>query len=326
MKYLLLLLALTLVVSCDNTLNVIEDARDIPIVYGFLSSTDSTQYIRVERAFVDMEISALELAKNPDSLYYPASVTVSIKDLNTQISYQAERVNGNDEGFQREDGVFVTEPNILYKIGKDVSIEEDRDYELILNRGDELNLVTATTNIVGTTSMIRPNPVVNDPKVDFASANPTQFKWRSANNAVIYDLIMTINYRERTEDTQYQPKSIVWELAKGLTIEEHAQRGNEFFSVLAANVEKDPEIIRRFEDITIDVVSGNQQLLEYIRIIEANLGITSTQDIPTYTNLSEGRGIFASRNTYTFPGIGLSNGTIDSLINGSVTKDLNFIR
>ena len=324
MKHFTLLVAIILLFSCDNELNVIEEARDIPIVYGFLSSSDSTQYIRVERAFVDKEISALELAKNPDSLYYPTSVSVSIRDLNSQTIYQAERINGNEEGLQREDGVFVSEPNILYKIGSDVKIEEDHDYEFILNRGDEQDLVTATTNIVGTTSMIRPNPVVNDPKIDFASANATQFKWRQADNAVIYDLILTFNYRERTEDTQYEPKSLVWELAKGLTIEEHAQRGSEFFSVLAASVEKNPELIRRFEDITIDVVSGNQQLLEYIRIIEANLGITSTQDIPTYTNLSEGRGIFASRNTYTFPGIGLSNGTIDSLINGSVTKDLNF--
>ena len=57
-------------VSCDNELDTIEEYKDIPVVYGFISLSDTAQYIRIERAFVDPNQSALDLAQNPDSLYY----------------------------------------------------------------------------------------------------------------------------------------------------------------------------------------------------------------------------------------------------------------
>ena len=73
------------------------------------------------------------------------------------------------------------------------------------------------------------------------------------------------------------------------------------------------------------VVSGGTEILDFVNVSSANLGITSTQDVPSYTNIPEGRGIFSSRYTTELNTITLSNQTIDSLVNGSLTSQLNFI-
>ncbi|NNL93551.1 MAG: hypothetical protein HKO66_15020, partial [Saprospiraceae bacterium] len=81
MKYIFGLILAAAFISCDNELNVVEDFKDIPVVYGFISMSDTAQYIRVERAFIDETESALVLAQNPDSLYYlNASVTLINND------------------------------------------------------------------------------------------------------------------------------------------------------------------------------------------------------------------------------------------------------
>jgi hypothetical protein len=74
----------------------------------------------------------------------------------------------------------------------------------------------------------------------------------------------------------------------------------------------------------IQIWCAGHELEEFVKIAQANTGITSTQDIPTYTNLSEGLGIFTSRNVATHTGFKIGTVTLDSLRNGIVTKDLNF--
>jgi len=106
MRYLAFCSLLVFLLSaCDNELNVIEDRKDIPVVYGFLTASDTAQYIRLEKAFVDPTTSALDLAKIPDSLYYDDElVTVEITDEDTDETYRLVRVDGNNEGYVRDEG------------------------------------------------------------------------------------------------------------------------------------------------------------------------------------------------------------------------------
>jgi len=56
--------------SCKTDFNVVADWQDISIVYGLLDPTDTAQYIKINKAFLDKNTSALIIAQNPDSLYY----------------------------------------------------------------------------------------------------------------------------------------------------------------------------------------------------------------------------------------------------------------
>ncbi len=324
MKYIMLLLIGLLSFSCSNELNVIEEKKDIPIVYGFLAASDSTQYIRIERAFVDESISALDLAQIPDSLYYD-QLDVSLLDETTGIEVNLNRIDGNIEGFPREEGAFAQDPNYLYKLDAGrLELNDSHIYQLKIIRGDNLPLVTASTNIVGESNLITPNPLSLNPVLDFDYVDKTTFSWGSGENAAIYDIFLNVNYDERPTGGVYEGRQFTWKVASNLTTVSHRQDGREFYTKLASNLEADSNLERRFRGCEVIVVAGNAELQEYLRVGQANLGITSTQDVPIYTNLSEGRGIFASRFTTKLEEVKLTPKSLDSLANGSITKALNF--
>jgi len=324
MRLILLIFAVLAIGACSNELDLIEDKKDIPIVYGFLSGTAETQYIRIERAFIDNNTSALELAKDPELLYYP-SLEVEILNEETGDTYQLTRVEGDDEGFPREEGIFAQSPNYLYKVeSSEMSLDAESRYTLRINRGEGFELVTATTNLVGEARFITPNPLSPTIRLDFTENTKTTFSWGQPDNAVLYDIYLDINFQERETGGTYEDRSLTWRLANSITDNRYRQDGRQFYTFMSENIEANPSLERRFTDFNIYVVASNNVLKDYIRVGQANLGITSTQDIPTFTNLSEGRGIFASRATSVFQGIRISPNTIDSLANGVITRDLNF--
>lgn len=322
-KLALLLFPILLFLSCDNELDAIEDPKDIPIIYGVMSLSDTAQYIRIERAFIDPMTSALVLAMNPDSLYY-SDIDVSIVSSNGQ-QVSLTRVNGNDEGFPREEGAFPQDPNYLYKVkSSELNLNENDVYTLEVQRPNELPLVTAQTNLVGESKFIVPIAVAgNQPKLDFNYVNPTRIKWREGANASLYDVSLLINISE-SQNGQDLTKQLKWTIANGVETNEINKDGQDFYAFIAGALEKNSGISRKFQGIDILIEGGNSELLEFLRISQANLGITSTQDIPNYTNLSEGRGIFASKYSNYLYGVDLSLVSFDSLKNGQLTRELNF--
>ena len=113
MKYLLFFLLFS--VACNNDFNPVSGYKDIPVVYGFLSPTDTATYLRVEKAFVDAAKSPNEIAQIPDSLYYK-DVTVTLVRTRDNARFILRQVDGTKEGYPRQSGIFATSPNFLYKI------------------------------------------------------------------------------------------------------------------------------------------------------------------------------------------------------------------
>ena len=81
---------------------------------------------------------------------------------------------------------------------------------------------------------------------------------------------------------------------------------------------------RKFISMNPVVIAGGKELAEFIRIKQANTGLTGSELVPTYTNLSEGLGLFTSKSTASRGELTLTPPTRDSLRNGQFTKTLNF--
>jgi hypothetical protein len=314
--------------ACDNELVVTDKWKDIPIVWAFLSKSDTAVYIRVEKAFLDPDISADSIALIADSIYYPNAV-VKIKRIASGQEYTLTRVDGNLEGYPREAGAFAQAPNYLYKIkGNIINLVVGDKYQFLLQRNEQSDLVTAETIILPAPVLRNPSPGTN---LLFKSNVTFTFSWNEIPDAGIYDLQMRFHYTEK-QDTgnMYIPKSVQWTIAQGIVDPEgstdpgYKMDGAEFYNSVSANIEVDPNVTRIFQSIDIIVWCGGKELQDYQTITLANTGITSTQEIPEYTNLSEGKGIFTSRNVSINMDFGLHNQSLDSLKNGSVTGDLNF--
>jgi hypothetical protein len=315
--------------ACDNTLVVTDKWKDIPIVWGFLSKSDTAHYIRVEKAFLDPNTSALTIARIPDSLYYDNAV-VTLKRIASGQVYTLTRVNGDDEGYPRDPGTFAESPNYLYKIKANViALGAGDKYEFSMQREDPLPPVTAETIILPAAKLRNPSPGAN---LLIKPGSTFTFSWDKVPDAGVYDLQMRFHYSEKSPATGniYEPFSIKWTVAQGIQDPEgsgnpgYKMDGTDFYNSIAANIEVDPNATRIFQSIDIIVWCGGKELLQYNITLGANSGITSTQDAPQYTNLSEGRGIFTSRNVSDNTGFGLHNQSLEELKNGSITGDLNF--
>ncbi len=324
-RLLIFLITLTAVISCDNELELIEEKKDIPIVYGLLSVSDTAQYIRVERAFVDETQSAFELAMDPGALYYPDAV-VQLERASTGSLFSLTRVDGTEEGYPRDAGAFAQFPNYLYKIRNDaIDLVPGENYILRINRGDNQPEVTASSILIEDARIIRPT---NTGSLDFDYIQGTNFRWSGGEGAVIFDIYLKINYRERNVviGGNFESKSVLWQMGQSLVNQELEVVGIDFYGFLGGAIPVDTDVDRRMDDVDVILDSGGEEIREYIQVGSANLGITSSQDIPTYSNLSEGRGIFSSRNRTWKYGVPLTPGTIDSLVDGTITRDLNFRR
>lgn len=325
MKWIFGLLVISLFwTSCDNELVVTDEWEDIPVVWGLLNKSDTAHYIRVEKAFLDPTTSAFDIARIPDSLYYE-NASVSLTRVNTGQVFPLERVDGSSEGYPREGGIFAETPNYLYKIKANViNLVPGESYEFTLDKGDGTALVKAQTIII-------PKPVLRTPSpgslLVFKRNAMTHFNWNPIPQAFIFDLHLKFHYRERSPETGniFVPKSVEWTVVKNWRDNDVNMEGTEFYNALKSNIEADIAATRLFDSIDVILWAGGKEMWEFIKITNANQGsITGTQDFPKYTNLSEGYGIFDSRNVTYQTGFSLNTQTLDSLRNSVITNDLNF--
>jgi len=333
MKHLIVIfISLFLFNACSNDLELAAPWKNIPIIYGVLNEVDQVQYIRIEKAFLDEETNALELAKNADSLYYAdALVQLERPSLNTTLTL--ERVDGAKEGIIREDGIFATDPNFLYKLdleGTPPLEGGERVRLLVLESNDQL-LASTETTIVESFELVRGRP---GDEINFSNYDRiTRISWRPTESAAIYDAQFIINYQENEEgsSTEFVDKSVTWVIASNFLKESsdnQAQitidiKGEDFYAFLDGALENSNKI-RKFVDMDFMVTAGGSELSEYIRIRQANTGLTSSQNTPIFSNIEGGLGLFSSTAVARKEGITLTPASLDSLFSGFYTRDLNF--
>ncbi len=109
---------LFLVTGCSEKFNVAAPYKNIAVVYGLLDMTDTAHYIRIEKAFLDQNKSAITMAQTADSSFFQ-SINVRIERISFTGVYQdsihLNRVDLNNEGYPKQPGAFFTAPNYAYK-------------------------------------------------------------------------------------------------------------------------------------------------------------------------------------------------------------------
>ena len=325
LKKLMLLIALaTLLSACENELDLIEDWKDIPIVYGIVDPSDTAHYFRIERAFVSEDRSGYELAAEIDSVYYK-NLDASILNDDTGVSFPLELVDGNLEGYVRTDGLFPQSPNYLYKVmSEDLALKGDEEITLKFKREGIDEVVQSSIRTVGKYNFVRPRP--DDPeKINLSYANHLTIRWIRSDNAVAYEVYIIVRYLEaNTSDYIFEPKEVLWEAASNVEDNSVMLESKNFYLFMNSALEASPNLVRQFDELEFRVVAIGKELDDYIDIGGANLGITASQEIPQYSNLSEGLGVFSSKWEIALDGLYLAGPTLDSLKYGIYTKDLNF--
>lgn len=336
----LLPFGMLLLAACSNDFEVTAPWKEIPVAYGILSPADTAHYIRVEKAFLDPETSALTIAQIPDSIYYPENaITVYLQRVSNGQLYQLHRVDGTLDGYPREGGIFASQPNWLYKITPNEldSLKKGEKYRLVIKRTDGKPDVTAETTIPKNFVFHDPSPLDNPLVISFLpDSPPTTVEWRGDENGVYYNVNFVIRYRENYSDGTVVHDTIVWlaaknvlrsdvQVANGLYKGEASIQGESFYRFLNDNIDSvaNPPV-RHFTGVDFVLTGGGKEIKDFLDAAAANAGITGAEVFPTYTNLSEGLGLFSSRNTAILKNMRLTNQTIEEVEKNPLTSHLNF--
>ncbi len=326
MKHLFLILLFGFfLVSCDNELDISEDWKNIPVVYGIIDPSDTAHYFRIEKAFYDPDIDAYTIAAIADSIYYKVA-DAYLEDPKTKQRFSLQRVDGNLEGYIRNEGVFAQSPNYLYKILDSElksGLKSSLDFKLIINQGKDT--ISSNTLIVKDFKFTNPKPGEVQ-RLDLNYQNKISIRWSYAENAHFYDVGIRINYRERNlqESTTWKNKSIEWTAERYVTTNNIMVQGQDFFVNIGSLIEEDPFVEREFRNMEFIIAGFGKEIFDYISIYGANLGITGSQEIPLYSNIVGGIGIFSAKKTIEIGDLLLVESSQDSLISGIYTNKLNF--
>jgi hypothetical protein len=339
---LFLVLAVSILSSCSNDFDLIDNKKEIPVVYGILSRFDTAHYIRIERAFADEETSALTLAKNIDSLYYPADVQVQLIRVRDNRAYTLTRVDGNKEGYKRESGNFVNDPNYLYKIkASEIELERNQSYKLLVKRNDGSVITEATTTIVPQLTFIENRTLFGSP-AKFNANTAFTISWNTDSpiqNCKMYDVQMLFKIRETPKDgSPERVLDLTWNIARnyiptgnnllsGSNAALFKIDGSEplaFYKYLALQFGTEKPATRKIEGLRIKVTGVGNELYEYYNIGNINTGITGIEVTPTYSNILNGYGVFSSRGQFMSQNIILSDKALIELTSGSITGNLGF--
>ena len=311
--------------ACENEIELIDQTDPLPIVFGILNPADTTHYIRIERSFADPNTSAYLLAQDPDQFYFE-SAEISLTNSRTGTQYELERVDAGMEGYPRKTGDFANVPNYLYKISSSEADLKGKDnITLEIIEGEFATPKTSTAIILSAPDIRNPRFVNGQGFIEFTEGKQTEVTWRTTSNAGSYIVKFILNIREENLTTgEKEDIALEWPLDEFVDGDEIKFDGVGFFIFLNGVLDAKTGYRRQFLNVDVIVQAFDHEITKYIEVAGANTGITGAQEIPTYTNVIGGLGIFGASSTDRDNGFNLKNRTLDSLFDGRYTKHLNF--
>lgn len=296
--------------SCSTKVDLYADYKDIPVIYGLLDATQDTNYIKIVRAFSgsdEVAVDATQVALIPDSCNYPGKLDAKI--------YRYKNVYGNEYVLDRtieldtitihekEPGLFYYPNQKVYYTTEPIVANNGNNryhYRLEILKGNDT--VTAETGIVGGEDF----KILNT-QVGFVSEETdktSKLKFMPADNAAVYNLEVRFYYKEIR---QGQVTSKMVSHSFGMkSLDEIANENGVFyinysqnllFNMLGSAIGGDTLHVSRTFDpensFVISLAAGGDELYNYIQINQGAGGLS--QNIPDYTNINGGYGVFSSR-------------------------------
>jgi hypothetical protein len=299
-----LFVAGTMFYSCSTDVDIYADYKDITVVYGLLDSGKDTNYVKINKAFLGPG-NAFEIALIDDSCNYPGKLDAKLIEYKGSAggnNYQQTRVLPLDTitVFNKDLGIFYAPKQLVYytksKLNNNTENNKYR-YELQIDRGD--SLITATTEMVGGAGF-----AISLSQLDFTSEFGT-IKWQRCPNASIYELIIKFYFTEVSPSNDSVQRCMTWSLGTFPTSSLTEENGflsiqyksSLFFPNLASflgnDTTKNVDRLVFEPSLVLSIAAGGEELYNFITVNGPSSSIA--QNIPEYTNVNGGYGVFSSR-------------------------------
>jgi Icc-related predicted phosphoesterase len=318
--------------ACIKDFSIVAPGSEKTVVYGLLDKNETRHYIRIQKAFLDRNKSAYVMAQVNDSIYYTDMLKVILKDLKANRTYTLKKAYGDTVGIYKDSGQFSNSPNVLYYF--DATLNADAQYQLVVTNVKTGNEVSAAIYLANSPVLLFPRDNIS---IEMTDSNKLSFIWNSGKNDRVFDLKVRFNYQEWdiTNPSVVQHKSIDWIGFAGVnsTSTDGGEKltyqfdGRSLYGTLQQNLSVNSNLRRRADPVDaleFYLYAGGEEFYNYTLVKSAQSGISTGSDLPIYTNINNGLGIFSSRTYSLAKNVSLNHLSSDSLLYGTRTKALNF--
>ncbi len=318
--------------SCSNDLDVLDNYKEIPIVYGLVNPNQNINYVRLEKGYLGVG-NALVMAQQHDSIYYDTSqVDLQLIALKSGVDFTSYKLTPVFNIF-KDQGLFTDADHILYQLvmkdqnGDTIKLTSGIDYKLKFTNKVTGLIDTAITKIIEPLTVQNFGTSTTFPKINLAAKDPYKIRLFASKYAKVYGMIFRFKYYEKNNTTQlitvktldYYVKDVVSRTITATSDIEFPLDGQTIFQYLGANIKTDLTVSRSVKSCDFVLTAGTQEFYDYYQI---NKPSNTVNYIPVFSNLSVGKGVFACRNTSLVSDVIFNDLTLDSLYNGSYTKHI----
>lgn len=355
-KLLFSLLAVSsiLLTSCSEKFEVAAPYKDITVVYGFLDMGDTAHYIRIQKAYLDENKSAISMAQNADSNFFN-NISVRIERYRATgnhayyDSFQLNRVDMTLEGYPKQAGAFFTAPNYAYKFTD--ALDPQFIYRLKIVHKNTGAIDSADAPVINLALSSFKVPIIDDNMTNlagmaFTSVLPSRhfdfngsyvplpgYNYNNETNPVhIAQAFIRFNWDDSDINTKlHTPRS--YDMDAGMMAVSQANNSFEYdiansslYAAIGVGMGTAPaNVVRLMNRANISVYLSTSDYVNYRNalLIQGN-GLTGSEISPVYTNIKGQNvlGLFTSRGMHTGP-VTIAARTIDSLIASSLLKHTN---
>lgn len=296
--------------SCSTDVDIYADYKDITVVYGLLDSNKDTNYIKINKAFLGPG-SAFDIALIDDSCNYPNKLDAKLIEYRANIganNYAKVRelpldtitIHNKDLGF-----FYAPDQMVYYTSSKlnNNTQNQKYKYELQINRGD--TLLNAFTEMVGGSGFSTALA-----QLDFTSPAGGMIKWRECMNAMIYEVVIKFFFIEVSPTQDSVQRCMTWSLGSfpisspSLSYSQNtytlSYNSSQFYNNLASYLGSDT--LKKVERLVMEpslklcIAAGGEELYNFISVNGPSSSIV--QNVPEYTNVNGGYGVFSSRTMF----------------------------
>lgn len=338
-NYILLTFIFLTFISCENELQVAADWEEVAVVYAALNPTQSKNYVRIQRAYLDENRGALNFSNVQDSLYFQ-ELDVTIDEYRDDIltnTFTLRKVDGDTIGLPKDSGIFYSDQNILYELAdpiKPSTVLLNYRYTITVRNPITGYTTTASSPSVGSPEVTEP---INDnfSLINFNGTDDqtTLTRFQEGKWARAYSVEMVIYVEETKKDnpSDIQVKKIIWPMVnlgrtRGLLNQEKATYlvpTIGFFNSLQAGLAVDNTVDRRVKYYDVNFYGISDDFNTFLSVNEPSIGII--QKKPEFTNFDNGLGIFSTRHIKSFVNYEFPGNTLRRIQESRFTENLGFV-
>jgi hypothetical protein len=290
---------------------------------GLLNQADTIQFIRISKAFLSPG-NELQYAKISDSSNYQTNLDVKLNEylgnsLIRSIILHDTLITNKDSG------IFYFPVQKLYYTNS--QIYQDYTYKLWIHNPLDGNIIQGNTGLVHTFDLNLPGTF---PGVNILPGKFTEVNWTSAIGGKRYQITVRIHYIETKKENlaksyhflDWTPYADINSIDdKGGASMDYFLTGNDFYKYMGNNIPVDTTVERALGLCDFIFTVASEDLDSYMQISE----LTPILDIkPSFSNITNGIGLFASRFVQKFENYQFTQYTIDSVKTNQYTSKLGF--